>query len=192
VSGPVRLPLAPSTQYTRNVATARLHLLSLEEFRHRYAEEKPYFEYWFGEAVQKTVPTVLHALLVKLLLFALDRAGYKSAPELELRIDPDWQPKADVAAWTRIDTPYPTKPVDVVVEVLSPDDRMQRVISKCRNYERIGIPAIFVMDPEFQDAWEWSGTTQNLERISSMMLPNGKRIAVEDLWSELERESKND
>ncbi len=48
------------------VATARLNLLSLEEFRHRYAEEKPYFEYWFGEAVQKSLSPVLHALLVKI------------------------------------------------------------------------------------------------------------------------------
>lgn len=174
------------------MATAGLNLLSLEEFRHRYAEDKPYFEYWFGEAVQKTVPTVLHALLVKILLLALDRSGYKSGPELELRIDPDWQPKADVAAWTRIDGPYPTQPIDIVAEVLSPEDRMQRVISKCRNYERIGIRSIFVMDPEFRDAWEWSSVTRNLERISTMTLPNGKQIAIEDLWLELARDLRND
>ena len=179
-------------QYTHYMATARLNLLSLEEFRRRYAEEKPYFEYWFGEAVQKAVPTVLHVLLVKILLFVLDQAGYKSGPELELRIDPEWQPKADVAAWTRIDGPYPTQPVDIVVEVLSPEDRMQRVLSKCRNYERIGIPAIFVMDPEFRDAWVWSRTTHNLERISSLALPNGKQIAVEDLWSKLDVQLTND
>ncbi len=77
------------------------------------------------------------------------------------------------------------------MEVLSPEDRMQRVISKCRNYERIGVPAIFVMDPEFRDAWEWSRSTQNLERISTMNLPNGKHITTEDLWSELERQSTN-
>ena len=176
----------------RRMATARLNPLSLEEFRQRYAEVKPYYEYWFGEAVQKTVPTVLHALLVKILLFALDRAGYRSGPELELRIDPEWQPKADVAAWTRMDGPYPTQPVDVVVEVLSPDDRMQRVIAKCRNYERIGVRAIFVMDPEFRDAWEWSHNTNNLERIATMKLPNGREIAVEDLWVELAAQSSND
>ncbi len=174
------------------MATAGLNLLSLDEFRQRYAEERPYFEYWFGEAVQKAVPTVLHALLVKLLLFALDQAGYKSGPELELRIDRNWQPKADVAAWTRIDGPYPTQPVDIVVEVLSPEDRMQRVIAKCRNYQRIGIAAIFVMDPEFRDAWQWSSATQNLERISSMILPNGQEIPVENLWLDLARQLQND
>ena len=44
------------------MATA-IDLLSVEEFRQRYADEKPYYEYWFGEAVQKTVPTWLHSLL---------------------------------------------------------------------------------------------------------------------------------
>ncbi len=183
---------ALSNKYTQYMATARLNLLSLEEFRSRYAEEKPYFEYWFGEAVQKTVPTVSHVLLVSILLAVLKQAGYKSGPELELRIDPEWQPKADVAAWTRIEGPYPTQPIDVVVEVVSPDDRMQRVISKCRNYERIGTRSIFVMDPESRDAWVWSSTTKNLERISMMTLPNGKQIVVEELWAELERQLRND
>ncbi len=117
------------------------------------------------------MPTVLHALLVKILLLALDRAGYESGSELELRVVEDWQPKADVAGWTEIDGPYPTKPVDVVVEVLSPEDRMQRVIAKCRQYNRIGVRSIFVMDPESHDAWQWR--EDNLERIAAMRLPSG-------------------
>jgi len=168
------------------MATAT-NTLTLEEFRSLYAEEKPYYEYWFGEAIQKTVPTVLHVLLVKILMNALDGAGYESGAELELRIDQDWQPKPDVAAMSTIEAPYPTKPVDVVVEVLSPDDRMQRVIEKCRQYVRIGIPAVFVMDPELRYAWEWSRATENLERISTMLLPNGQTISVADLWKDLDR-----
>ncbi len=70
--------------------------------------------------------------------------------------------------------------------MLSPDDRMQRV-AKCRQYERIGVRSIFVMDPEFHDAWEWRRSEENLERISAMVLPNGNRIEVADLWAELDR-----
>ena len=173
--------------YTEAMAAVNTKALTLAEFRERYAAEKPYYEYWFGEAVQKSVPTVLHVLLVKILLDAIERAGYLTGPELELRSDPDWQPKADVAGWIKIDGPYPTKPVEVVAEVVSPEDRMQRVLAKCRQYERIGTQAIFVFDPEFRDAWEWSLSSKNLERISSMMLPNGSQIQVDDLWSELDR-----
>jgi hypothetical protein len=39
--------------------------LTLEEFRARYQDQKPYFEYWFGEAIQKTVPTWLHARVLE-------------------------------------------------------------------------------------------------------------------------------
>ncbi len=33
--------------------------LSLEEFRSRYRQQKPYFEYWFGEPIQKTMPDMV-------------------------------------------------------------------------------------------------------------------------------------
>lgn len=49
--------------------------LSVEEFRTRYAEEKPYHEYWFGEAVQKSAPTWLHGLLQLIVCEFLTRAG---------------------------------------------------------------------------------------------------------------------
>ncbi len=168
------------------MATAT-HLLTLHEFRERYADKKPYYEYWFGEAIQKSVPTWLHGLLQAILTELFTRAGYRTAPELELRIDPDWQPKADVAAALIVEHPYPTRPIDIVVEVLSPDDRMSRTFEKCRQYARIGILKIFVLDPESKSAWEWSRATDNLERVSIMELPNGQMIGMTDVWSELDR-----
>jgi len=162
-------------------------LLTVEEFRERYAGEKPYFEYWFGEAIQKPVPTWLHSLLQQILGELFTQAGYKSGPELELRIDPEWQPKPDVAAALFVEQPYPTKPIDVVAEVLSPEDRMQLVYRKCREYERIGIGAIFVLDGEYKEVWEWSRQTHNLERVDQLVLPNGVFIAVQRIWDELDR-----
>lgn len=168
------------------MATAT-HRLTLDEFHARYQRENPYYEYWFGEAVQKSVPTWLHSVLMAILSDVLHRAGYKTGTELELRIDPDWQPKADVAATlTSIPGPYPIKPVDIVAEVLSPDDAMSRIFAKCRQYERIGIPQVFVFDPEAKVAWEWSRETQNLERISALVLGNGQRIEIQTIWDELD------
>ena len=167
--------------------TPAANLLTIEEFRERYADDKPYYEYWFGEAIQKSVPTWLHSLLQAILTEFLSRAGYRAGPELELRVDPDWQPKPDVAAALVVEQPYPTKPIDVVVEVLSPEDRMSRVFEKCRQYARIGVTGIFVMDPEARYAWQWSRKTANLERIAAMHLSNGGSIVVADIWQELDR-----
>lgn len=56
--------------------------LTKEEFRSLYAGKKPYFEYWFGEAIQKSMPTWLHGVLQGILRDLLRNAGYKSGSEL--------------------------------------------------------------------------------------------------------------
>ena len=97
------------------MATAPQTLLTLEEFDARYGSE-PGWEYWFGEAVRKPVPTWYHGVLQVVLANLLLEAGYFSGSEIDLKVDPRWQPRPDVL--------------------------------KCRLYQRIGIPAIYVADPE--------------------------------------------
>jgi len=161
--------------------------LTLEEFHRRYAGRKPYYEYWFGEAVQKTGGTWLHAVLQAVIGERLRAAGYKAGIELELRIDPQWEPVPDVAGTLRsITGPYPTEAVDVVVEILSPDDRMSYVIAKCQNYARVGIQQIFVLDPEAKLGWQW--VNGSLEGISDLKLNNGSAISLGEVWQRLERE----
>jgi Uma2 family endonuclease len=159
-------------------------LLTLEQFNAQYAHEHGY-EYWFGEVVQKGMPTWLHGLLQLILGDFFHKLGYASGSEIDLRIDPNWQPRPDVTAALEIEQPYPTKPVDIVAEVLS-DDPMTQVFEKCRNYARIGIPQIFVFDPESKTAWEWSRETDNLERIQALRLRNGSILEVNKIWAELE------
>lgn len=91
--------------------------LSLADFERQYGDEKPYHEYWFGEAIPKALPTWQHGLLQKIAMRALDEAGYQSGSEVKLKISSDFEPVPDVIATTdRIEGPYPTKPVNVVVE----------------------------------------------------------------------------
>jgi Uma2 family endonuclease len=160
-------------------------LLTLEEFNAQYAHEHG-VEYWFGEVVQKGMPTWLHSALQLILGDLFHRLGYAAGSELDLRIDRNWQPRPDVTASLHVEQPYPTKPVDIVAEILS-DDPMTRVFEKCRNYARIGIAQIFVFDPEARMAWEWSRQTENLERIETLRLGNGASAPVEEIWAELEK-----
>ena len=167
-----------------DMATAST-LLTLEEFNAQYANEHGY-EYWFGEVVRKGMPTWLHGVLQVILAEFLHRLGYITGSEIDLRIDPNWQPRPDIAAALKIEGRYPTKPVDIVVEVLSPDDPMTRVYEKCRQYTRIGIPQIFVFDPESKTAWEWSRETHNLETIQALHLANRSMLPVAEIWAELD------
>src|SRR6476661_7214350 len=94
---------------------------TLEEFRNVYGDDvKPRYEFWDGEAIQKAVPTKLHAKLQKLLANVLAELGFYSFTELTLRVEPTWEPIPDVAATVEdFDDPYPTKSVEVIAEVLS-------------------------------------------------------------------------
>jgi Uma2 family endonuclease len=170
------------------VATATRHL-TLGEFRAQYQGRKPYFEYWFGEPIQKSMPTWLHSVLQGILVELLKRAGYKSGSELELRIDPNWQPVPDVTGVSTSPAgPYPTQPVDIVIEILSPDDPFPQVLKKCRHYARIGTQKIFIADPEEKTAWEWNEGAQRLERVDALQLPNGQSMPLSDVWTELDKQ----
>lgn len=159
-------------------------LLTIDQFNAQYANEHGY-EYWFGEVVQKGMPTWLHGLLQVILGELFHKLGYASGSEIDLRIDPNWQPRPDVTASLEIEQPYPTRPVEIVAEILS-DDPMTRVFEKCRNYARIGIPQILVFDPESRMAWEWNRETGNLERIERLRLGNGATLQINEVWAELD------
>ena len=161
--------------------------LSLEESRSRYRQQKPYFEYWFGEPIQKTMPTWLHSVLQRIIGEALQRAGYKSGSEVELRIDPQWEPVPDVIGTLKSIKDYPTEPVEIVVEILSPEDQLLRVIQKCQQYERIGTERIFVLDPIDKLAWQWK--SGSLEAITQLSLPNGSAIVLKAIWQQLDEQA---
>src|SRR5580693_8734824 len=103
--------------------------LSVQEFHARYDGEKPYYEYWDGEAVRKSMPTRIHSLIQKILQRLLDGIGYESGAEVTLKLDPSYEPIPDViAADGPIGDPYPTSAFEVVIEILSPDDSFSRVL----------------------------------------------------------------
>ncbi len=53
----------------------------------------------------------------------LREAGYKAGSEVKLKIAADFHPVPDViATMGHIERPYPTKPVEVIVELLSDED----------------------------------------------------------------------
>ncbi len=69
-------------------------LLTLEEFRVRYAGEKPYYEYWAGEAIQKSHATSLHGRTQAITAFLLEEIGY------------DYEPVPDLIA---VESPLPSR-----------------------------------------------------------------------------------
>ncbi len=127
-----------------------------KEFHARYSREKPYFEYWTGEAVQKTAPTRLHSLVQEILVRLLGVLGYDAGQEITLKLDPAYEPIPDViGAEGGIGDPYPTEPFEVAIEILSPEDPFARVLRKCRLYDKWGISQVVVVDPKARLIWSF-------------------------------------
>jgi Uma2 family endonuclease len=155
--------------------------LTVAEFEERYGHEKPYYEFWHGEAIQKTMPTWLHGLLQRILMDLLLEAGYESASEVKLKIDPDFHPIPDVVATRElIELPYPTRALDIVIEILSDEDTMSRVLTKCRTYQRWGFGEVYVVDPGARVVLRW--VDHRLEEVDALA-----SVPVEQIWGRLDR-----
>jgi Uma2 family endonuclease len=160
--------------------------LSLEEFHARYDGEKPYYEYWDGEAVQKSMATFLHGLIQGILIQLLRGIGYASASEVTLKLVPAYELIPDVIAVEgAIGGPYPTTPFDVVIEILSPRDSFSRVLRKCRLHERWGIRQIVVVDPAERLVWRFeNGVPQETDVIARR---GEAAIPAQALWDDVDQ-----
>lgn len=155
--------------------------LTLAEFQLKYDQGDRSYEYWHGEAIPKAMPTWIHGLLQAILARLLSETGYSAGSEVELRIDPDAYPKPDVIATRReVELPYPTKAVDIVIEILSKDDPMPHLLEKCEAYERWGFEYIYVVNPESRQLFRWSES--GLQLTDSLVAIPATRI-----WQELEK-----
>jgi len=163
-------------------------LITLKEYRERYENEHG-VEYWFGEVVRKSMVSWNHGILAMILGQFFTELGYVSGTEIDLRVDPNWEPRPDVMAMLSPDLSerYPTKPVAIVAEILSPTDSMTHVFEKCGHYARVGVEQIFVFDPEGKKAWQWNKHTEALEPLNEVHLTNDSVLVVAEVWVEMKR-----
>jgi len=122
--------------------------------------DKPAFEYRDGELTQKHMPTRKHSLLQHRISELIMRlfAQYESLGGMHVRLRADRYLIPDVAVQPRshIQDPYPTEPIPLCVEILSPDDRFGEVVTKCEEYHEWGVPMTWIVDPESRVAWEYA------------------------------------
>ncbi|MBV9294830.1 MAG: Uma2 family endonuclease [Acidobacteriaceae bacterium] len=128
--------------------------LSLEEFHRLYDDVKPYHEYWFGEAVPKSLPNSVHGALQGVLMMMLHWHGWRPAPEVTLKLVRDAEPIPDIVASREpLEQPYPTRPFELAVEIRSPSDLLKKLFTKAQYYLDWGIQNVWIIDPEARTAW---------------------------------------
>jgi Uma2 family endonuclease len=156
--------------------TATSHL-SLEEFHRIYDGVKPNHEYWFGEAIPKAMPTSLHGVLQFVIATLLHACGWNVASEVRLKMSPNAELLPDVIATRgKFERPYPSQPVEICVEILSPDDRLKKVVDRGTRYLDWGVSYVWIIDPIARTAWMM--TSENPAGL--WIHPDGNLTAGED------------
>jgi len=155
--------------------------LTLAQFQQQFARSDRAFEFWYGEAIPKSMPTWVHGLLQAIILQLLKEAGFHAASEVELRIDPDAHPRPDVIATkSKPHGTYPTQAADVVVEIISDDEPFPHLKDKCRKYQAWGFAHIYVVDPSDRSVAEWNGALLETNNLAG--------IPVSRIWHELDQQ----
>jgi Uma2 family endonuclease len=147
--------------------------------------EKPYCEYDDGVLRPKPLANTSHALIQYLLIVLLRKRGVEALSEVTVRLSGTKFLIPDVVAARIIQSPYPTEPVQLCVEILSPDDRLGAMLAKCEQYHSWGVPFCWVIDPEKQTAWRYHAGREPERLEQGGVLQAGElSVRLEDLFSE--------
>lgn len=119
-------------------------------------------EYLDGEIVERNMGELPHSDIqgnLYLLLSQLrGRLGIRVNLEIRIQISSRRYRVADIAVWRddNIGAGIPTVTPFLVVEILSPEDRMVRMLPKIQEYLSIGVEWVWVIDPEEKSALSYS------------------------------------
>ena len=157
----------------------------MPEFHARYCGEKPYFEFWDGQAVQKCSPTRLHSRVQYLLVQMLYALGFEAGSEITVKQAAGHELIPDVIAEEgAIGDPYPTEPFEMVAEILS-DDSFSRMFQKCELYAAWGIRQIVPIDLETRLIWTWN--RDSLRETDLIARRCDQVITAQALWADVDR-----
>ncbi|HJZ90384.1 MAG TPA: Uma2 family endonuclease [Gemmataceae bacterium] len=131
---------------------------------HRPENAGRWFELVRGEVIELPPPTRIHGVVTENISFHLGlyirqrRKGYVTTNDAGtiLERDPDTVRGPDVAYFTDaqafrdLHPKYGEHPPLLAVEVLSPDDRVNRVLGKVDDYLNNGVRMVWLVDPEDQ------------------------------------------
>jgi Uma2 family endonuclease len=151
-------------------------LVSVDEYLNTSYEQD--FEYVDGRLVSKGMPTPFHQLLCAILL----RWFYQYEKEFRVKALADVRTQIVERARYRLpDVMVFSLPVqlgkvltcvpDVVIEILSPDDRKRDILERFADYQGLGVPHLIHMHPEKMIAWRYEGKSLIRQDFHTLPLP---------------------
>ncbi len=158
-------------------------LVTVEEYLRN--SEKPNREYRDGVVYPKAYSTKFHSIIQRALLMLLRGPEMQALPELTVQISPTKYLLPDVVMATDFPGPYPTDPLQLCCEILSPEDRLGAMLGKCEEYHAWGVPYCWVIDPVKRTAWEYHSGLEPL-RVATDLRAGELAVNLEELFSKLD------
>jgi Uma2 family endonuclease len=159
---------------------------------------RPDCDYVDGEIIERNVGEFQHSMiqgiLIRMLYECARRLPIRVVPELRMRVSRTRFRIPDICVMLKQQRPEPvlTTPSFLCIEILSPEDRMSRVIERVREYLGFGVSHIWVVDPENRTAYSYT-KDEGREVNDPLMSANPEiSISLGDLFTELDEASKSD
>ncbi len=160
--------------------------MPVEEYLRTSYDDRPTPDYLDGEIRERGMPTPGHSWaqgnLLGLLHRLRDEHPVFAYPELHLRVTATRYRVADLAVFLGNKPENATnEPPNIVIEILSPDDRMSHVIDKFDEYVAWGVGHIWLADPQGKRLHVYDG--RDLRRVDFWEIPGlGERLDPADIF----------
>jgi Uma2 family endonuclease len=174
--------------------TAELYepLVTVEEYLH--TAYRPDCEYVDGRIEERILGEYDHGLLQTLLgtLFTVNRQtwGVRTVTDVRTQVSSKRFRVPDLSV-LRLDAPKEriiSHPALIVIEILSPEDRLSRVQERIEDYLAFGVEHIWIFDPERRTASAASASGLHPVRSDELTVPGTPiRVVLSELFAEMER-----
>ena len=172
------------------MATA-VHIPVSEYLRTVY---RPDCDYVDGEVLERNLGEQTHGLVQKMIsaIFTLNRRswGLRCITELRVQVRPTRYRIPDVCVVSASEpiVPILTRPPMLCVEVLSPEDRFQRIVTRCGEYLAMGVPYVWIIDPATRECWTLTAAGGALPMLEEAFTLPGTpvRVAIADIFEEID------
>lgn len=159
---------------------------------------RPDCDYVDGELIERNVGEFDHSTIQSVLvrrLWELARTlRVRVLPEMRMRVSATRFRIPDVCVMLRSQAPETvlTNPPFLCIEVVSPDDRMSRVIEQVKEYLAFGVAHVWVVDPENRTAHSYTKDEGREVRDRLTTANPDISISLPELFAELDEASKID
>lgn len=143
-------------------------------------------EFVNGVLEERPMPTWTHAEMQAALIvwFAHHHPQLRALPELRYHVLPASYRLPDLVVVSRDMKPEETLRTTplIVVEILSPDDRVPKLMAKLKEYASAGVPAIWILDPENRCGYQFiSG--EGLKPAQELIADGGIALSLEAFFA---------